>query len=83
MLRAVSPICWHNLRIMLKNAGFAVAVSHWPQAMAVGVWGGFGSSRSASPCRPRAVAFALPPAGFAKKANEQMRNYANRLMQNR
>ena len=29
------------------------------------------------------TAFALPPAGFAKKANEQMRNYANRLMQNR
>ena len=29
------------------------------------------------------TAFALPPAGFTKKANEQMRNYANRLMQNR
>lgn len=54
MLRAVSPICWHNLRIMLKIAGFAVAVSHWPQALAVGVWGGFGSSRAAPPCRPRA-----------------------------
>lgn len=60
MLRAVSPICWHNLRIMLKNASFAVAVSHWPHALAVGVWGGFGSSRAAPPCRPRAVAFALP-----------------------
>lgn len=68
MLRAVSPICCHNLRIMLKNAGFAVAVSHWPQAMAVGVWGGFGSSRSAPPCRPRAVAFALPPATVAPLA---------------
>ena len=68
ILRAVSPICWHNLRIMLKIAGFAVAVSHWPQALAVGVWGGFGSSRAAPPCRPRAVAFALPPATVAPVA---------------
>ena len=68
MLRAVSPICWHNLRIMLKNASFAVAVSHWPHALAVGVWGGFGSSRAAPPCRPRAVAFALPPATVAPVA---------------
>lgn len=29
------------------------------------------------------TAFALPPSGFTKKANDQMRNYANRLMQNR
>ncbi|MBR5797081.1 MAG: hypothetical protein IKY32_02570, partial [Phascolarctobacterium sp.] len=26
------------------------------------------------------IAFALPPANFAQKANESMRNYANRLM---
>ena len=26
------------------------------------------------------TAFALPPAGFTREANEQMRNYANRLM---
>ena len=26
------------------------------------------------------AAFALPPAGFTREANEQMRNYANRLM---
>lgn len=30
-----------------------------------------------------ATAFALPPSDFTHKANEQMRNYANRLMQNR